>query len=1066
MSRVVTLPPIEPASAGGVKAGGWWHDSDEPGRIVCDLCPRACSLKAGDRGFCFVRENRDDRMVLTTYGRSTGFCIDPIEKKPLNHFYPGTSVLSFGTAGCNLGCKFCQNWSISKSREVEKLSEQATPEAIAEAARELGCRSVAFTYNDPVIWAEYAIDVARACRAVGIKTVAVTAGYITPLARGPFYEVMDAANVDLKGFTEDFYQHLTLSHLAPVLETLEWLKRETPVWFEITNLVIPQANDSLDEIGAMCDWILDHLGDDVPTHFTAFHPDFRLQDRPRTPRETLLAAYDVARRRGLKYVYVGNVDDQQHQSTYCPQCGQVMIERNWYEVGAYELRAGRCRNCGCRATGHFDDRPGNWGRKRMPVDMSRFAESLPIVTLPEGGNRMESREQQPTAPPQVAAAGLGLTAEQERLIHRAASEHVTAAVEKRLPRWDYAQLGDCGSHQLLGAFVSLKRRGRLRSCCGFLGRSTPLGEALQYAAVQSATRDDRLPSISPMELAYLDLEVWLLHGATRITAQGEARRDEIVIGRDGLSITHGDVRGLLLPGVAVEHHLDAEGFLRQVCLKAGLPPTAWKEPDAQLMKFLGHSIGGRFDSQALEGQPASGPLLTADQLVELAEFCRRNVLALCTGATPSYYWTGGPDGMVNGLMLTLSVPPNNEPVQFNQLALRPGMPLQATLLALAQAAAAALQSSPIRPQQLDGMQLSLAILSDPAMHGTLDDPDLDGFDSRQRALLVIERDKMVWRYAPEQTPQAIVAALADAAGATTPSEVQLFSLVAESTQIPTGFTSVPQPQAGSAARPAAVAGTFYPADPAALSSLLDDLLSGDAPSPEPVRAVMVPHAGLIYSGRIAAAVLRRTRIPRTVIAIGPKHTRLGVEWAVAPHETWSLPGASVPSDPALARQLVDAIPGLKLDAMAHRQEHAIEVELPFLARLAPHARVVGIAIGAGNLERCRQFAAGLADVLKKRGDEVLLLVSSDMNHFANDAETRRLDELALAALEQGDPGNFYQTIQRHQISMCGALPALIVMETLQRLHGGFRAELVAYGTSADTTGDTRRVVGYAGMLFE
>src|SRR4051794_39424898 len=241
MSRTVLLPPETAPLPDGSLLGGWWHqDEKEPDRIHCDLCPRDCTLRPGDIGFCFVRENRGGEMVLSTYGRSTGFCIDPIEKKPLNHFYPGTSVLSFGTAGCNLGCKFCQNWSISKSREVELLSESASPEAIAAAAKELGCRSVAFTYNDPVIWAEYAIDAAKACRAAGVKSVAVTAGYISPAARGPFYEVMDAANVDLKGFTEEFYQKLTLSHLQPVLDTLRWLKHESDTWFEITNLIIPR----------------------------------------------------------------------------------------------------------------------------------------------------------------------------------------------------------------------------------------------------------------------------------------------------------------------------------------------------------------------------------------------------------------------------------------------------------------------------------------------------------------------------------------------------------------------------------------------------------------------------------------------------------------------------------------------------------------------------------------------------------------------------------------------------------------------------------------------------------
>src|SRR4051794_10053798 len=323
MTRRVTLPTTNRPRADGLLPGGWWHDEPEGGRITCDLCPRACSLKEGDRGFCFVRQVKGGEMVLTTYGRSTGFCIDPIEKKPLNHFYPGTSVLSFGTAGCNLGCKFCQNWDISKSREGARLSEQATPRAIAEAARALGCKSGAFTYKHPGIRAEYAIDPARACRAAGVKTVAVTAGYITPEARGPFFEFMDAANVDLKGFTEHFYKHVTYSHLRPVLDTLAWLKAETDVWFEITNLVIPRENDSDDEFRRMCGWVLEKCGDDVPVHFTAFHPDFRMRDRANTPHETLVRAYDIARDAGLKFVYVGNVHDTTRQSTYCPHCGKL-----------------------------------------------------------------------------------------------------------------------------------------------------------------------------------------------------------------------------------------------------------------------------------------------------------------------------------------------------------------------------------------------------------------------------------------------------------------------------------------------------------------------------------------------------------------------------------------------------------------------------------------------------------------------------------------------------------------------------------------------------------------------
>lgn len=347
--------------------GRWWKPVENGERILCELCPRGCVMKPGDRGFCFVRQNVDGEMILTTYGKSTGFCVDPIEKKPLNHFLPGTSVLSFGTAGCNLGCRFCQNWEISKSREIESLSETATPQDIAAAAQRAGCRSVAFTYNDPVIWAEYAMDTARACHERGLKSVAVTAGYIMPEARREFYSVIDAANVDLKAFTELFYQQLTLSHLEPVLDTLRWLKEETDVWFEITTLVIPTKNDSVQEIDRMCDWLLKNVGDSVPLHFTAFHPDFRLQDIPATPPATLKRAREQALKAGLKHVYTGNTHDQSGQSTYCPQCKRCLIERDWFTLGRYEIKDGCCQHCGEKIAGVYENKPGNWGARRMPV---------------------------------------------------------------------------------------------------------------------------------------------------------------------------------------------------------------------------------------------------------------------------------------------------------------------------------------------------------------------------------------------------------------------------------------------------------------------------------------------------------------------------------------------------------------------------------------------------------------------------------------------------------------------------------------------------------------------------
>ena len=339
----------------------YWHRTAD-GRVQCDVCPRACRLQEGQRGFCFVRMRQQDAVVLTTYGRSSGYCVDPIEKKPLNHFLPGSAVLSFGTAGCNLGCRFCQNWDISKSREIDTLADEASPQVIARAAAQLGCRAVAFTYNDPVIFLEYAIDVADACRELGVKAVAVTAGYMSPEPRAEFYRHIDAANVDLKGFTGDFYHRVCLAKLDPVLQTLVYLRHETRVWLEITNLLIPGVNDSSREIDAMTRWAAGQLGPDVPVHFTAFHPDFKMLDLPPTPPATLARARRIALDNGVRYTYTGNVHDPAGQSTCCQACGEVVIERDWYRLGAWRLTsAGQCLSCGTRMPGVFDGPPGDLG---------------------------------------------------------------------------------------------------------------------------------------------------------------------------------------------------------------------------------------------------------------------------------------------------------------------------------------------------------------------------------------------------------------------------------------------------------------------------------------------------------------------------------------------------------------------------------------------------------------------------------------------------------------------------------------------------------------------------------
>jgi pyruvate formate lyase activating enzyme len=355
----------------GHTPGEWWHLLAD-GRAQCDLCPRDCRLHAGQRGACFVRAFDGERMVLTTFGRSSGFCIDPIEKKPLNHFYPGSSVLSFGTAGCNLACKFCQNWDISKSRDMDRLMDAASPQAIAAAAREAGARSVAFTYNDPVIFYEYAIATAQACHAIGIDTVAVTAGYIHAAPREAFFHHMDAANVDLKGFTDDFYLRQCGAHLQPVLDTLVYLWHETNCWLEITTLLIPGLNDSEAEIAALSAWVAKELGPEVPLHFTAFHPDWKMTDRPATPASTLSRARRQAQDAGLKHVYTGNVRDLEGGTTHCADCGAVLIVRDGYAIRRYQLTDdGCCPACGARLAGRFAHYEGDFGNRRIPVRLAR-----------------------------------------------------------------------------------------------------------------------------------------------------------------------------------------------------------------------------------------------------------------------------------------------------------------------------------------------------------------------------------------------------------------------------------------------------------------------------------------------------------------------------------------------------------------------------------------------------------------------------------------------------------------------------------------------------------------------
>lgn len=662
-----------------------------------------------------------------------------------------------------------------------------------------------------------------------------------------------------------------------------------------------------------------------------------------------------------------------------------------------------------------------------------------------------ARERTPTSRPE-------LSDQQKSLVVSAAAELIRAAVLRRQPNFPDPTLAGASNVTLSGSFVSLKRAGHLRSCCGMLGDPIPLGAALQDAAQRTALEDIRFPPISPTELPHLDLEVWLLYQPERLTASGEERVKAVTIGRHGLQVVRGESRGLLLPGVAIEMQLDSAAFLQQVCLKAGIHASSWKDDATALYTFEGDAIRGRIDLAGSDvDATASAALFSSQEWNAYVEFCRDNIAAMLRGATPSYYFMGAPDCNVAGLILSVTRP-GTEPVQFSHYSLRPGIPLQATLFSLSQNAARVLAGRP------DGAQIDLTVLHDPAMHGTVADVDRGGLDVKQRAVMVLERNKCGLVFDPARAAGDVVDQAAREANVGNPAAAAVYSLGAVSSAPRVVLSTAPRAVRGPATRQPGVAGTFYPADPGELNRLVDSLIGDPAP-PEDWPAAMVPHAGLIYSGRIAAEVLKRLRIPDTVIVIGPKHTVLGVDWAVAPQQEWEIPGHTIRSDAVLARRLVSAIPGLELDSLAHQREHAIEVELPLLARLAPGARVVGIAIGAGDYEACQRFAAGLVSVIRELERPPLLLISSDMNHFATDAENRRLDEIALRLMERLDPEALLDTCRAQRISMCGVLPAVIVMSALRMLGRLAVAQRAGYATTADVTGDRTRVVGYAGMLI-
>lgn len=1069
----------------GAVIGSWWQPASKPGRLDCTLCPRQCSLAEGDRGFCFVRENRNGQIVLTTYGRSTGFCIDPIEKKPLNHFFPGSAVLSFGTAGCNLGCQFCQNWDISKSREIARLSESAKPETVAVAAKKLGCRSVAFTYNDPVIWAEYAIDTARECRQLGIKAVAVTAGYISAQARSEFFELMDAANVDLKAFTEEFYRKITYSHLQPVLDTLRYLVHETDVWVELTNLIIPKLNDGADELRQMCDWILHELGDGIPVHFTAFHPDFRMTDRGRTDPETLQRAYEIAKEVGLKYVYVGNVNDVARQSTYCPTCSELLIEREWHRVGRYNIAlnerddVGRCRSCQTAIPGHFDFSKGSWGANRQSVRISDFAASNKESIM------TSSTPSNPTAAVSTAAAAAKplrldrITSAQRQVCLQIAASSLASAVTGGPVQTSPDALGDFSKSIVFGAFVTLKRGELLRSCCGVLGKPMAVGPSISSASQRAARDDQRFAPISPSELAYLDLDVTLLSPFKPVETKGRERLDAVEIGKHGVVIQRGGQSGLLLPSVATERHWDVERFLCAVCTKAGLPTDAWQKDDSALLTFEGESISSPL-SELIPNDLATsrGVPLSDSELAAYAQVAGQNIAAMTSGGTPSYVIPGLPDFSVSGLVLSLrwgdedtpadgqeSGSSQNQVFQGNaiQVSVRPGIALQSNLFQMCQHAA-----NLFTQQQFSGrLQIGLTLGFDPALHGYGQNADLSGVDTSQRAIIVSDARHCGIIFNPAKTAQELLDELRRSLPVG--SRDGAVHTVQYRSTMPQGLClSLSAPLVSTGMRAPAVAGKFYPAEDAARRATVDGLLGSNQLKKRSVQAAIVPHAGLKFSGKIAAEVWQALELEpnRTLVIVSPKHTVQGVNWAVCPQSAWGLSATTtIDGDPELAQKIAESIDAMELDAAAHAAEHGIEVQLPIIERIAPKSKVVGIAMHGGNWNDIRLAASQFAVLLRTLDTPPLLVISSDMNHYADDAENRRRDRLALDALASGDPEALIDVCRANEISMCGLVPAAFVLETLRQLGHDFKAQQLSYSTSADVSGDKSRVVGYAGVLL-
>lgn len=660
------------------------------------------------------------------------------------------------------------------------------------------------------------------------------------------------------------------------------------------------------------------------------------------------------------------------------------------------------------------------------------------------------------------------------LLLRCASSNICSAVFKQEINADYVLPDLIAQRVVHGVFVTLKREGHLRGCRGVLGQPMPLGNALRQAARQTACNDTRMPAISPTELPYLSVGITLLGPMQSVASSGRDRLKSVDVGRTGLRIMRGGQAGLLLPDVATEMGWDAEQFLEGVCRKAGLPTDAWLANDIQLDIFHGEKISGTIISEHLHGRVLKSPQLvsTADTY-RLATLAANNIIALRTGATPTYIHPEMPDCSVEGIVLSVAADPIDnssteslEHQHYLKYSFRPGIPLQSSLFELCEAAAQQFTQFGRRAR----VRVDLTILQDPAHHGTIQNHDLRGYDPEQRALLISANgnNSLIWK--PRQTTEGLIATAAAGLGIF-PQFAAIHTLSIASTLPHIQVAQTPTCDITDQPRLPAVAGQFYPAADHERIDMVRACLTKAQPmvssiEKQPSLAIMVPHAGLIYSGAIAAAVWNSIKIPNSILIIGPKHTPLGVNWAVSPHSEWKLSAkTSLMSDMNLTHLISQRVHAMQLDAAAHRREHSIEVELPFIHQLAPNSKIAAITMASADWPHIARAARELSAVLRELPEMPLLVISSDMNHFANDAETRRRDALALDAFASGDPQQLLSVCQQHQISMCGQIPAALVLQTLIELGMPFRIENIAYGTSADISGDRNRVVGYAGSIL-